>query len=643
MEKTLGFPILPSPLHFSVNAKIVIVFGLFCLLLTIGQYQHVGAQSQKPKITGVQYRKVSVAQDKVTFIAEISGEGFGTSSTGAVVTFLDATGTPAAKAQGNDLEVSSDNKIVATGVVPLGTVITSIKLTLQATTVETTDFKLTFKAPAKQKVTPFEIKQVTRKSSQFPNLYSLVVTNDDGMFASNPNRMTVGIVPAGASNVTIRPGVNPFQMIVDFMAPNDFEVKDVLVTVYDSTDLDARSPVAIAIPLKEKQTPTNPNQPVISNVEVLYLQRDKGVGRIKMEGSGFGSYSRPLCTSEEFIASQPAPSPEPRPAAIPTAAPCMGTKWVSDIKQNVKVDLVPRNTDIQIKRSEITYIDDKLIDIYFEFTLFEGYSRPFRLASTTVTLRKPGTKTLQTLNDAGVVATIAGPETFLATKDVGPRRDQNLEYRFSVMDHEQAGSLFGKGVAENFYVLQLSVVNKGSKKVAIPLAAIQAEIEWIKGEVPGGDVEYLEGPATLPAIPLASVSGFFDAYNKLKGKKATVFRILDGVATLGTSIIPFVGPGFKTSQLIFTGGLIPGLRMGFGDLSGQQLQNLTALSWQNVEVIPAAGGSLDKYIYIPRNRQDFGVGVRPAVRKIPYNLLGLEVTGFEVTESEAIVATPTPK
>jgi hypothetical protein len=321
----------------------------------------------------------------------------------------------------------------------------------------------------------------------------------------------------------------------------------------------------------------------------------------------------------------------------------MGAQWVSDIKQNVKVDLVPRNTDIQIKRSEVTYMDDKLIDIYFEFTLFSGYSRPFRLASTTVTLRKPGTKTIQTVNDVGVVATIAGPETFLAAKDVGPRRDQNLEYRFNVMDHEQAGSLFGKGVAENFYVIQLSVVNKGPKKVAVPLAAIQAEIEWIKGSDDSGDAEYLEGPATLPAIPLASVSGFFDSYNKLKGKKATVFRILDGVATLGTSIIPFVGPGFKTSQLIFTGGVIPGLRLGFGDLSGQQLQNLTALSWQNVEVISAAGGSLDKYIYVPRNRQDFGAGVSPAVRKIPYNLLGLEVTGFEVTESEAIVATPTPK
>jgi hypothetical protein len=301
---------------------------------------------------------------------------------------------------------------------------------------------------------------------------------------------------------------------------------------------------------------------------------------------------------------------------------------------------------LQVKRSVITYIDDKLIDVYFEFTLFEGYSKPFRLASTSLTLRKPGAKTLQTLNDVGVVATIAGPDTFLASKEIGVRRDQNLEYRFNVIDQNQANSLFGRGISDTFYVIQLSVVNRGKKKVAVPRAAIQAEVEWLDGSVKSvNDLEYLEGPPTLPPSPLASVSGFFDAYNKVKGKKAVMFRILEGVANLGTSIIPFVGPGFKTSQLIFTGGVIPGLRLGFGDLSGQQLQNLTALSWQDVEVIPAAGGSLDKYVYIPRNDQFFGNGDAARlnlknVRKRTINIQGLEVTGYEVTESEAIEATP---
>jgi hypothetical protein len=598
-------------------------------------------QEKRPKITGMQYRKVSVVQDKVTFIVEILGEGFGSIADGVVATFVDSAGTPVATAQGANLELSSDNKIVATASVPLGTVITSVKLALRTSTVETADFKMTFKAPSKPKITPFEIKHVTRKSSQFANLYSLVVTNDDGMFASNPNRMSVEIVPGGASNVSIRSGVNPFQMVVDFIAPSDFEVQDVIVTVYDTTDLDARMPIAVALPFKEKQTPVNPNQPTITNIDVLYLQRYKGVGRVKIEGNGFGNYPRPSCTSEEFIASQPAPSPEPSQPPVPSATPCMGSSWQEEIRRNVKIDLVPRNTDLQIKRSEITYIDDKLIDVYFEFTLFGGYSRPFRLASATATLRKPGAKTLQTVNDVGVVATIAGPDTFLVSKEVGPRRDQNLEYRFTVMDSKQANSLFGKGVAESFYVVQLSVINKGAKKVAVPLAGIQAEVEWLNGSTNSGEFEYLEGPPTLPPVPLAGVSGFFDAYNKLKGKKATVFRILDGVAILGTSIIPFVGPGFQTSQLIYTGGVIPGLRLGFGDLSGQQLQNLTSLSWQNVEVISAAGGSIDKYIYIPRNEQVFGAGfIKPEVKKVTINIQGLEVTGFEVIESAPLTATP---
>ncbi len=630
--------------------KLFIVVGLLCFAFT--GWQDALAQSPKPKITGVQYRKVSVAGDKVTFSVEIAGEGFGTSTAGVSVDFTDATGASVAKAQGSNLEVSSDNKIVATVVVPLGTVITGIKLTLQATTVETSDFKLTLKAPAKQKVTPFEIKHVTRKSSQFPNLYSLLVTNDDGMFASNPNRLSVEIIPAGASNVTIRPGINPFQMVVEFMAPSDFEVKDVIVTVYDSSDLDARNPTAIAIPFKEKQSPANPNQPTISNVDVLYLQRNRGAGRLKIEGSGFGNYGRPDCSSEEFISTQPGPvaedtseedseeTPRPTPTSTPIPTPCMGTVFVNDVSEKVKLDLVPRNTGLQVTRSQITYIDDKLIDVYFEFTLVSGYSQPFRLASASLTLRKPGAKTLQTINDAGVTATLAGPDTFLASKEIGPRRDPNLEYHFTVMDKDQANSLFGRGVSETFYVVQLSVVNRGPKKMAIPLAAIQAEVEWFSGRLTE-EFEYLEGPPTLPPVPLAGVSGFFDAYNKVKGKKALLFRILEGVSILGTSITPFVGPGFKTSQLIFNGGVIPGLRLGFGDLSGQQLQNLTALSWQNVEVIPAAGGSLDKYIYIPRNEQFFGTGsVKPSVKKQTINIQGLEVTGFEVIESEAVEATP---
>jgi hypothetical protein len=633
---------------------------LLCFGLTLSLYAFNAQafdQTSKPKITGIQYRKVSMGQDKVTFIVEISGENYGSTAAGLTVRFIDATGTEVAKATGANVELLSENKIVATVTVPLGTVITTIRLTFQTASTETSDFKLTLKAPVEKKVTPFEIKHVTRKSPQFSNLYSLVVTNEDGRFSSNPNRMSVEITPAGASNVSIRSGVNPFQMIMDFMAASDFQVQDLIVTVYDSTDLDTRSPVAIAIPFKEKQAPTNPNQPTISDIEVVFLQRYRGAGRIKIEGNGFGNYPKPACNTEEFIQSQPYPPAEPTPppvlknhvstptavpSASPSPSPCMGTDWINAVNQSLKVDLVPRNTDLQVKRSEITYVDDKLIDVYFEFTRYNGYSRPFRLASATLTVRKPGARVLQTINDDRVTALIAGPDTFLAEKEIGPRRDERIEYRFTVMDKKQASSLFGKGVSENFYVVQLSLVNRGAKKIAVPLAAIQAEIEWVNGVIRNTD--YLEGPATLPPVPLNGVSGFFDAYNKLHGKKATLFRILDGVAILGTSIIPFVGPGFRTSQLIYTGGLLPGLRLGFGDLSGQQLQNLTALSWQNVEVIPATGGSLDKYIYIPRNEQAFGaVPGDPPVRKMTINILGLEVVGFEIVESEAVTATQAPK
>src|SRR5207253_7299088 len=236
--------IIRAPKNISNDGRVALTaVSLLSIFLIGGQYK-ASAQSPKPKISGVQYREVLVDQNIVTVTLEITGEGFGAPGSSVTVALLDASGVSVAQIE--NTEVSSDNKIIVKAKVPLGTVITSIKLNVQTNVVETSDFKLTFKSPPQVKVTPFEIKYATRKSPQFPNLYSLLVTNDDGKFESNPNRMSVEIVPAGASNVTIRPGVNPFQMIVDFMAPNDFEVKDIIITVYNSADLDNRSPVAIA-------------------------------------------------------------------------------------------------------------------------------------------------------------------------------------------------------------------------------------------------------------------------------------------------------------------------------------------------------------------------------------------------------------
>jgi hypothetical protein len=604
-----------------------------------------------PQVTGVSLREVTVAGDKVTFTADISGAGFGSdpnalssvellNPAGAVV------GTVTAK------KITSDNKIEVTAQAPLGTVISSIRLTIGPTTIETSSFKLSLKAPAPPPaIKPFEIKHVTRTSPGSP-IQSLLVTNENGSFASNPNRMGVEILPAGASNVMIRPASNPYQMVVDFVAPEKFEVQDVIVTVYDSSDLDKRQPIAIAQPFKEKKPQVDPNQPSISKIEVLYLQRNLGIGRVKIEGSGFGSYRRPPVTAEEFLRLYGSRSALSSAQAVPPE----WIAWEEEIDRQLKVALVPRNPALRIERTQVVYADDKLLDVYFEYTLVPGYSQPFRLASATVTTNKPGTKPLQVLKGDGVVATVEGAETYIVSKEIGPRRDETLSYEYTVLDREQASNLFGGGIADNFYVVKLSVINRGEKKVAIPLAAIQAEIEWASGpavlqrQQQAGtnqfnltldpNNEYLEGPETQTPIPLEDVSGFFDAYNKTKGRKARLFNTLAGVTTLGAALIPFVGPGFKDAHVVFTGGLIPGLRQGLGDLSSQQLQNLTARTWESVEVLSSGGGSISKYVFIQRGEQFFSGEIKPNVHKAIMNIRGMEVTGFEVTESAPKQATP---
>jgi hypothetical protein len=345
------------------------------------------------------------------------------------------------------------------------------------------------------------------------------------------------------------------------------------------------------------------------------------------------------------------PIGEPTPNPMPTP-PDNWKTWQNEIDQLVKIEITPRNPVTRVERSEVIYIDDKLIDLYIEFTRFPGYSQPFRPQSATVTVRKPGSKLLQVLKADGVVASLEGPETYIASREIGPKRDENLTYEYTVLDRDQAASLFGNGIADNFYAVKLSVVNRGEKKVQVPLASIQAETEWASGlyksqqsysrrnneQLSGEVIDYLEGPETQTPIPLKDVSGFFDAWSKSKGTRARVFNALSGVTTFAAALIPFVGPGVKDAHVVFTGGVIPGLREGLGDLSGQQLQNLTARTWETSEVISDRGGSVSKYVFFQRDEQQFTGRVKPNIRKLVMNIRGIEVTGFEVNESEPKVA-----
>jgi hypothetical protein len=579
--------------------------------------------------------------------------------------------------------------------------------------------------------------------------YRLVVkrkADSENFFENDPKLISLSVSPAGASDVTVRL-VTPTRIEADFWAPEGFEVGEVSVSVYDRDDPRLVAATSDVEKPKESEGPDAAKgakakakaeeaaaQPKINSTAIVFLQRAYGIGRMKIEGENFGNYGAPPVSAEDYLLCF---EPLARQALLealrgnPNAKAQQGVEdkrcddlrgtdkyarwkqWRDAVESSVKVSLVPRNTDLRIEQAKVLYIDDKFIDVYFEFNRYYRHSEPLRLASTTVSVRKgdapkpaakPAAPQGQTaaarqLGDAVVLNASAGAaapapddvrpapfvderKTYIATKEVGTRQDENLEYRYTVLDSGSATTLFGKGVAESFYVIQLSVTNKGDRKVAIPLASIQAEVEWAYGPAgkrpaeaaraakgaenyksfaapasyanapqsagageiqvePGEPAEYYEeGPPTLAPLPLPAVTAFFDGDMKVNGKKAKFFNVTDGLATLGSSLIPFFGPGFRDAHVAFTGGLVPGIRRGLGDLSSQQLQNLTALSWQGVEVVAGRGGSLEKFVFIQRGDQLFSQGFGERLRKTIKNIEGMEVVGFEVRESEPVRATP---
>jgi hypothetical protein len=114
------------------------------------------------------------------------------------------------------------------------------------------------------------------------------------------------------------------------------------------------------------------------------------------------------------------------------------------------------------------------------------------------------------------------------------------------------------------------------------------------------------------------------------------------------ALIPFAGIGLKNAEVVFSSGFIPGLRHVWVDISDQQLQNLTALSWQTSETLAANGGSLEKLIYIQRREafrsdlHDIADPPRFTEHQLA-DIMGLEVTGYEINDGPAKKATPAGK
>ncbi|MGI8839122.1 MAG: hypothetical protein ACR2H4_21160 [Pyrinomonadaceae bacterium] len=678
----------------------------------------VKATAVKPAVTTVQASEVSRdAANRIVSI-EIGGTRFGTPLSPADVT-VKLVDTVSGEKSDATVTVAKNTLITARAEVPRGEGEASrwlVELEIKGKAVDTGDyrFKLDAVKPTVAKVRDIEVDYQLYNNPLEPTSHSLLVTPKDDEFSTDPTKMSVQILPPGATKITVEPALSPRKMLVTFSAPEGFAVSDLLVT---SSDGGQASATANSKTAKQQAS----DKIKINRVDVLALQRRDGFGRIRISGEGFGQHDPPpyngdlelLCDPEyrSYHVDERVDTHKKRTASDTSAstgkkadtrnmgddatapnlsAMCknLDTKlnvpikrggtagepnatsgaqslnsskttndnsaelteeqqnakfsrikeWRTEIEKLINVALVPRNPDFRIERTLIMYADNKVIDVYFEFSRWEGVSQPFRLDSVSVSAkREEPTSTEAAVNANAHHLTVADAPTktnkvvtYLASHDIGPSRDTNLEYRYTVLDAKDASHLFGSGVGENFYVIQLSLLNKGDKKVIVPLASIQAEIEWVY--YPGDEENstyYDEGPATLSPMTLPGISSYFDLFQKTKGKRARLYNVLDGIVVLSASLVPVFGRNIERPNQILSGGFIPGLKKSFGDLSSQQLQNLTSLSWDSLEEIPAGGGK-EKFVYIQRSGQSFSND--PKIMKEIKSIAGIEVSGFVVKQ-----------
>jgi hypothetical protein len=389
------------------------------------------------------------------------------------------------------------------------------------------------------------------------------------------------------------------QVIVKFTASKDYFPSTVGVGgtggVIKTFDLDQSANV-------------NSTLPRIDDVEVLELNRILGTGSIKIDGANLGSD-----LTEITVSIVPR---DPTLPAFPLVRPQNSYSCPADNAQKQAAALTPRTAQ------------DDVVVVDFSFPCLPGYSVPFRIA-----------RVILTRMDAS-----GGSSS--ASYEMVPARDKNLTYRSTILSQKQTSSRFGGGIAKNFYAVQLSIVNSGPVKIQVPLASIQAEVQWFQGTVAGSKF-YMEGPATVAPVPLTGAVSYFSTHRQATGARAIFFNTLQGMTTIGSAIQLFFGPGFAQGVGIAGGGLRQGLGQIFQDLSDQQLANLTSQSFESIETASGNGGSIEKVIFIQRGEEVLesiklqGNNVTK-FRRLIDNIQGFEITGYEVPETAAKAATPKP-
>jgi hypothetical protein len=163
--------------------------------------------------------------------------------------------------------------------------------------------------------------------------------------------------------------------------------------------------------------------------------------------------------------------------------------------------------------------------------------------------------------------------------------DDDIDKSFLYVTQAQAKKKYGGSVGVYFDVIQMSMVNKCSLPVLVPLAGIYLAVS---------------GRPDIHALSLDHVTSIYSNGKEFTGGRAIYFNILQAAATLGSAIEPFFGHGFTQGVSILGGGFTQGSAAIWKDLSAEQLQNLASQSFQSTEQVAGSGGSLQKFIFLPK-------------------------------------------
>lgn len=160
--------------------------------------------------------------------------------------------------------------------------------------------------------------------------------------------------------------------------------------------------------------------------------------------------------------------------------------------------------------------------------------------------------------------------------------------QYSFMPKDQVKNKYGNGVQANFHVVQLAIVNKCAHAIVVPLAGIT--------------ISPKNGPNKLTPYSLSHVTAEYSTDRKLTGGRAIFFNSVLALATMGSAIQPFFGPGFTQGVAILGGGFTQAAGTIMKDMSAEQLQNITSQSFGDSEQIGQNGGYINKFLFIAKQK-----------------------------------------